>query len=481
MKCKVCDYRLWNLSGRTCPECGTPFRPSEFTFAPNAVAFCCPHCDQSYYGWDEQGHLVPRQFTCVGCDQAIDMDVMVLRPAREVDEQQTLPERNPWVTQPGRGTFRAWWHTVGAAMGRPGRLLRVTPRTGVWPAWTFALISLAVTALANAAGLGLLFILPGMALGGGALSGGMLLPVAFIGIGHVAVVVVLLGVWGLLTQGLLRLGGRPAAGFGRTYQALCYSHGVTVVSAVPCLGSYLLAPAWVWWAVSAVFAVKEAQQVSGPRAAAAVLTPPSIVVLGLVAVLVYAVMSLYTSVSNIPFGGSGVGLQKIHRAFHLTTQQHGGQLPDHPGELLLQTWMSPHDFIDFGNSATSLADVPLGQHDLDTWHLLSAAEQRAAVQAAASARPADDAPYRFGDYVFTYHGLDLHQHPGHLWIAIGYPDPRRNAGPGQIHVLQIDGSSPGLSATEFANALQDQNSERAMLGLPPIPDPATIRHPARGP
>lgn len=30
MRCKTCNYRLWNLAGRTCPECGTGFRPSGF-------------------------------------------------------------------------------------------------------------------------------------------------------------------------------------------------------------------------------------------------------------------------------------------------------------------------------------------------------------------------------------------------------------------------------------------------------------------
>ena len=30
MRCKTCDYPLWNLTTRVCPECGTPFLPSQF-------------------------------------------------------------------------------------------------------------------------------------------------------------------------------------------------------------------------------------------------------------------------------------------------------------------------------------------------------------------------------------------------------------------------------------------------------------------
>ena len=71
MRCKQCDYRLWNLTARRCPECGTPFLPSEFEFVPNSVQFCCPHCGQAYYGTDAKGHLVPPAFTCGRCGAAI--------------------------------------------------------------------------------------------------------------------------------------------------------------------------------------------------------------------------------------------------------------------------------------------------------------------------------------------------------------------------------------------------------------------------
>src|SRR5437870_10981399 len=108
MHCKTCDYPLWNLKARQCPECGTPFLPSQFNFVINSVRFCCPHCDQTYYGTGERGHLVPSSFVCVNCARPIAMDEMVLRPAEGVSEQQTQTDRMPWLERAQRGWIKAW-------------------------------------------------------------------------------------------------------------------------------------------------------------------------------------------------------------------------------------------------------------------------------------------------------------------------------------------------------------------------------------
>ena len=63
MRCQNCNYTLWNLTTRECPECGTPFLPSAQDFQPNSVRFCCPGCDQDYYGTSPRGHLVPSAFS----------------------------------------------------------------------------------------------------------------------------------------------------------------------------------------------------------------------------------------------------------------------------------------------------------------------------------------------------------------------------------------------------------------------------------
>jgi len=129
MRCKKCDYRLWNLPSRRCPECGTPFRPSEFEFVPNSVRFCCPHCSQAYFGTSPKGHLIPSTaFTCVACGRPVHMDDMVLQPAEGFSEEQTVPRHVPWLERDRHGFWRAWFRTIGMAMVAPGQLMQSLPR-----------------------------------------------------------------------------------------------------------------------------------------------------------------------------------------------------------------------------------------------------------------------------------------------------------------------------------------------------------------
>ena len=120
MKCKQCEYPLWNIAARQCPECGLPFRPSQYEFVPNSVKYCCTGCGQAYYGTDFAGHLFPPRFACVSCGKPCDMDEMVLLPAEGVREDSTLQVKNPWVERRRLGTWSAWWKTVGGGIsGRP--------------------------------------------------------------------------------------------------------------------------------------------------------------------------------------------------------------------------------------------------------------------------------------------------------------------------------------------------------------------------
>jgi hypothetical protein len=131
MHCKTCNYTLWNLRSRTCPECGSLFKPSDFDFVPGSVQFCCPHCNQHYYGTSPSGHLTPRTFTCVSCQAPIDMDEMVLLPTEGLSEEQTRRANNPWLT--GEGSFlQRWMRTVGWAMTRPGQLIEGRRRRARW-------------------------------------------------------------------------------------------------------------------------------------------------------------------------------------------------------------------------------------------------------------------------------------------------------------------------------------------------------------
>src|SRR6188508_3155005 len=130
MRCKNCDYPLWNLPARKCPECGTDFKPSDFHFVPNSVRFLCPHCEQCYYGTTPEGHLIPRTFSCVTCGQRIDMDEMLLFPAEGVQEQHTAADVMPWLQRKQMGWFKGWIRTIGMAMVAPHKLVRAIPLEG---------------------------------------------------------------------------------------------------------------------------------------------------------------------------------------------------------------------------------------------------------------------------------------------------------------------------------------------------------------
>lgn len=79
MRCAKCNYSLFDIRERICPECGGPIVISKHIFDHCGVRFCCPHCDQQYYGTDPNGHLVPRQFNCICCHNHISMNEMIVR------------------------------------------------------------------------------------------------------------------------------------------------------------------------------------------------------------------------------------------------------------------------------------------------------------------------------------------------------------------------------------------------------------------
>ena len=285
MHCNVCNYRLWNLKIRQCPECGTSFRPRDYEFVVNSVQFCCPHCDQDYYGVGQKGHLVPDEFACVRCGRQVDMDQMVLRPTVNIKEEQTQVDQNPWLKRQQQGRVRSWFATLGRSMVAPTRLIAATPEaSSVGHAIRFMLTTSLLTYLGTALPIMVLFTvmsggLATMIPGTSQVTLGTVWRVVWVATITVLVALVvnlaLFLFWGLATHGILRLGGRPAGGLGRTFHALSYSCGPLVVLAVPCLGLYLL---WfggiIWWMVGGILMVKEGQQVHPGRATMAVLCFP---------------------------------------------------------------------------------------------------------------------------------------------------------------------------------------------------------------
>lgn len=296
MRCKQCGYRLWNLPSRTCPECGTGFLPSEFEFTVNSIQFCCPHCNSGYYGTSDKGHLVPIEFDCTRCRRRVHMDEMILLPTAGVEEKRTQLDRVPWLERGERGFFRAWFATIGMALVQPGRLMRALPDTrATRAAWWFAILTNTPSFLLGVGLFVVLMMMVAMAAGGGAAPTNMLRAAVLPSVITVAVAVGLtpavIALWGLATHGLLRMTGTTSGPLRRTYDALCYSTGANVATAIPFVGFYI---GWIWWLVSAVIMIKVAQKVQGWRAALAVLMLPGgliVIAAGLYAWLIYSVLS----------------------------------------------------------------------------------------------------------------------------------------------------------------------------------------------
>jgi Zn ribbon nucleic-acid-binding protein len=80
MKCRKCDYPLWNLTEPRCPECGDRFDVLSYWFEPGSVVFKCPYCGHRHVGRDARG-LPFDAGRCEGCRQMLVVEQMPAEPA----------------------------------------------------------------------------------------------------------------------------------------------------------------------------------------------------------------------------------------------------------------------------------------------------------------------------------------------------------------------------------------------------------------
>lgn len=260
MRCKGCGYSLWNVPGRTCPECGRGFVPSEFEFRANTVEFCCPGCMQQYYGTDAEGLPVPREFACVRCGAECSLDSMVLRLAPGATDDQTEVARVPWE-RPGSGAFRRFWATARDGLGAPASIGKaVAAGADGWAAFRYALTLLTFAALPTAVTIMVFMAFfegvgtAGARTGGAAWRSSMLAmigSVALATVGSVVGVLLLVAVAAALASGILRALGLSVP-WRVTWPAYAYSLAPMAFAAIPCLGPYCIT--WVGgiWVIVAV-------------------------------------------------------------------------------------------------------------------------------------------------------------------------------------------------------------------------------------
>jgi hypothetical protein len=487
MRCKNCDYVLWNLKARQCPECATPFKPSSYEFVPGSVRFCCPTCGQSYYGTDEKGHLSPALFDCVNCKGRIHIDEMVLLPAEGTSDQQTRVDRMPWLERRERGLVRSWFATIKWAMFQPNRLIRAVPEdASAGAAWVYALITSVLLLAIGWLGPQLLMVMGPIS----TMPGLSRMGLVFGPLGLVAAFIVWCGLslilWALTAHGILKISGGTRRPLRRTCHALYYSAGACAPGIVPCCGGVA---GWIWWIVSATNMLKEAQKVHGARAAIATLTWPVFSVLamyvGLYVLMIYLMMG--------SFGGGAMGAwtpqaqatMSLSMSLANYAAQNGGAGPQHPVELLVGSatptmWGGNVAFCD-PSTQTKPKDVPLGSGTLQDFLDGGASAQFKSIAAVLDSTPSNLVAIRVGDFVFTYFGSTSLGYSGdpNLWTVVMVPDPDVNGAPlagTNVFISTGFNNVQQITHAQLAAELATQNAHRATLGLPPLPDPATVTH-----
>ncbi|MDX2017390.1 MAG: hypothetical protein SFY95_07085 [Planctomycetota bacterium] len=519
MRCKSCDYPLWNMRERLCPECGAGFKPSDFDFNFSAVKFCCPHCATAYYGTSARGHLDPASFTCVGCQRAITMDEMVVVPGDHVSPAMTEVATNVWEHAGDRGTLARWWRTLKDSMFRPGKLIEATPPAGVrvdeqgvqppsesvWPALRFAMLSNLLTILVAIVPMLLILAVPmfvgaGPGGGGGAMAFPMMTGLAIGLLVAVIIFPITIGLWSLASHAMLRVTGGSAFGLGRTVQCLAYSSGTNVTAAVPCVGGYF---SWIWWVVASILMIRSGQRVSGGRASAAVLVPVCVVMLtcvaGYVGFFAWAIQQGQTASANAQkalqqaqaaqkaqleaLTGTGAlpaltthartSGDSIRVAFEGYVEEFG-DYPQHVLRLVAEARLAVTDVATPGELSEPVPGTGVLLRELVD---RSRDSRMAMARTVEQSLPTGVIAYRLGAFVFVHPGLSssaVRQAPelGELWIAVCPVSVRGEQG--DVVVVRALLPAMVLARDRFEQALAAQNKLRERAGLEALPGLETL-------
>jgi predicted RNA-binding Zn-ribbon protein involved in translation (DUF1610 family) len=286
MNCKSCNYPLWNVRDRRCPECGVAFFIRDFIFNVNSVQFKCPHCAQSYYGLNpDNGHLVPAEFDCVQCDQHISMEMMVLLPTEGVEEKQTVGDMHP-LLETNRSYLMRWLRTLGASCFTPRRLIGLTgPELSTWAVIGYFATTMLLTSLVGPGSIVLAVAFIGRSMGTGDI-----VYITLACLGGALGITALLWLWMLTINGALALTG-PWKGAKRTVQCVCLSSGPLILAGTPCLAFHMAPVALVWWLINACVMIAAGHKVHAGRAILAGCVLPILMLAVLAICIAYVALS----------------------------------------------------------------------------------------------------------------------------------------------------------------------------------------------
>lgn len=147
MNCVRCDYLLWDLPECRCPECGSRYEVTDYSFAKSAVHFVCNHCGQSYLGTDKQGLPQPRKFECMCCHQPLDAAQMTVRPIAENALGEPMHAGTPWQYRRRRGFVSGYIDGIARLALSPDEYFRFASGAREDGAIIFSVLSAYVSAI----------------------------------------------------------------------------------------------------------------------------------------------------------------------------------------------------------------------------------------------------------------------------------------------------------------------------------------------
>ena len=282
MRCRGCNYELWNLPPGDCPECGKAWRFEDFHFRREFVQFLCPHCDCAYPGEYIASLALPYAFTCTGCQSAIELGQMCARPAEGIDGSQAMQLDFVWSDRRQVGRWRAFWRVVGYSLGTPSRIGNtMTQKRGLRGALWFSFLCLNFAGFNWLIFITIAFWLPSFTGRSQSFRGVEFIAVLVflaVFVGLVLAQQLFFLVWGLITHALIRMTGRARHAIGHTLSATQFCSGTFIICAIPLCGFYFSLISFVWMAVAMVSALAALHKISRWRTAFAVLAPPVVMI-----------------------------------------------------------------------------------------------------------------------------------------------------------------------------------------------------------
>jgi len=184
-------------------------------------------------------------------------------------------------------------------------------------------------------------------------------------------------------------------------------------------------------------------------------------------ILLYSRMSRQTLTSQTSAMLEAVLIYDLH---------HGLTADTHAAEFTETADSGARVFLGY-HSDTPPEGITLGALTIPAFRDANDANRALAVRTAGAALPANLIAHRVGDFVFTYHGIDLSSADPGLWLLVHSPDPAFNTvpvGDDELAVGCANGAVHIITANAFPAELQAQNVRRADAGLPPLPDPRKV-------